>query len=86
MTSFLFSDVRKPDGSEGRNNGRGNQQFGENRGHAYAGAAALAMLCLPRGSKPRGGPGGWLHRSDAVRSHHAAISVAYMRIPFAPSM
>jgi hypothetical protein len=30
--------------------------------------------------------GGWLHRSDAVRSHHAAISGAYMRVPFAPSM
>ena len=24
--------------------------------------------------------GGWLHRSDAVRSHHAAISGAYMRM------
>ena len=29
---------------------------------------------------------GWRHRSEAVRSHHATISVAYMRIPFAPSM
>jgi hypothetical protein len=30
--------------------------------------------------------GGWLHRSEAARSHHAAITVAYMRIPFACSM
>jgi hypothetical protein len=35
VASFLFSNAREPDDPKDRNNGRGNQQFGES-GHAIA--------------------------------------------------